>query len=438
MTGTSAIKPFQPFSLAFRTKPQAMDPSVEVSCTDADIARQCPNTKYQHGWRRIVRNFTPSWFSVNMGTGIVSILLHNLPYNGAWLYWLSVSLFATNVLLFTLFLAISTLRYTLYPRIWTAMINHPAQSLFLGTFPMGLATIINMTVYVCVPAWGPSFARLAWALWWLDAALSLATCTFLPFALMSLHAAGSTSLASMTAAWLLPIVSPIVAAATGGVVAEALLPINPSHAATTVLASYVLWGTGVPLALAVLVIYFHRLAVHKLPAREVVVSVFLPLGPLGQGGFGVMQLGKVARVLFPVTGTLGGGSADLAARAGEVLYVVGWLMAVVMWGFGLVWLFFAVSTISRCKRFPFNMGWWGFTFPLGVYAVSTVTMGEELPSPFFRVLGTGLSVVVAVLWVGVAAGTVKRAWSGEMFFSPCVKSLDEKMGLMRGQGEEGA
>lgn len=255
---------------------------------------------------------------------------------------------------------------------------------------------------------------------------------------MSLHS--GTELASMTAAWLLPIVSPIVAAATGGVVAEALLPLHPARAAATVIASYVLWGTGVPLALAVLVIYFQRLAVHKLPAREVVVSVFLPLGPLGQGGFGVMQLGKVARMLFPITGTLGGGDEQLAARAGEVLYVVGWLMAVVMWGFGLVWLFFAVATISRCKRFPFNMGWWGFTFPLGVYAVATVRMGEELPSGFFRVLGTGLSVVVALLWVGVAAGTVRRAWSGEMFFSPCVKSLDEKTALMmRREGEgEGA
>ena len=106
------------------------------------------------GWRRIVRNFTPSWFSVNMGTGIVSILLHNLPYNGNWLYWISIILFCLNIFLFLLFLGISILRYTLYPYIWAAMIRHPAQSLFLGTFPMGLATIINMVVFVCVPAFG--------------------------------------------------------------------------------------------------------------------------------------------------------------------------------------------------------------------------------------------------------------------------------------------
>lgn len=110
--------------------------------------------KHFRGWRRVLRNFTPSWFSVNMGTGIVSILLHNLPYNGTWLYWISVAIFCLNVVLFLLFLTASILRYTLYPDIWLAMVRHPAQSLFLGTFPMGLATIVNMIVFVCVPAFG--------------------------------------------------------------------------------------------------------------------------------------------------------------------------------------------------------------------------------------------------------------------------------------------
>ena len=95
-----------------------------------------------------------------MGTGIVSILLHNLPYNGAWLYWISVIIFALNVALFIFFVFISLLRYMLYPEIWVVMIQHPTQSLFLGTFPMGLATIINMVVFVCVPAWGPGTVTL--------------------------------------------------------------------------------------------------------------------------------------------------------------------------------------------------------------------------------------------------------------------------------------
>lgn len=137
----------------------------------------------QRGWRRVVRNFTPSWFSVNMGTGITSILLHNLPYNGRWLQFISYILFALNVLLFVVFLLISILRYTLYPKIWNSMVRHPAQSLFLGTFPMGLATIINMIVFVCVPSWRGDWWKLAWALWWIDAAVSVLCCFYLPFVL---------------------------------------------------------------------------------------------------------------------------------------------------------------------------------------------------------------------------------------------------------------
>ncbi len=93
-----------------------------------------------------------------------------------------------------------------------------------------------------------------------------------------------------------------------------------------------------------------------------------------------MQLGKVSMQLLPRTGTL-------APLAGQILYVVGFFVALIMWGFGLVWFFFAIASISHSK-FPFNMGWWGFTFPIGVFTVATTTLGKEMPSRFFDILGT--------------------------------------------------
>lgn len=75
-----------------------------------------------------------------MGTGIVSILLHNLPWNGEWLRYISYVFFCVNIVLFVVFLGISVARYALYPEIWGAMISHPGQSLFLGCFPMGFAS----------------------------------------------------------------------------------------------------------------------------------------------------------------------------------------------------------------------------------------------------------------------------------------------------------
>ena len=106
------------------------------------------------------------------------------------------------------------------------------------------------------------------------------------------------SLDRITAAQLLPIAAPIVAAGTGARVAE-VLP-NLQESLGTVIVCYVLWGMAVPLAVLVLVIYYQRLAVHKLPPREVIVSCFLPLGPLGFGGFTIMYLGQVARTVFAV------------------------------------------------------------------------------------------------------------------------------------------
>ncbi|KAI9851180.1 MAG: hypothetical protein M1838_004289 [Thelocarpon superellum] len=363
------------------------------------------------GWRRIVRNFTPSWFSVTMGTGVVSILLFQLPYNGVWLYYLSIVFFGLNILLFTLFAIISVLRYTLFRDIWGIMMRHPTQSLFLGTVPMGFATIVNMFVFVCVPAWGDWAITLAWTLWWADVVVAVSVCFFLPFVIMYVH---ETKLSAMTAAWLLPIVATIVASASGGIVADALQ--TPEYALWTMLTSYVLWGTGVPLAMATLVIYFQRLTVYKLPPREVIVSVFLPLGPLGQGGFAVMQLGKVALRILPATHTL-------TPASGEILYTLGFIVALIMWGFALVWLFFAVASISQ-SRFPFNMGWWGFTFPVGVFAVATTTFGRELDSRFFDVLGTVLSIAVVLLWIGIAIGTIARSLTGAMFVAPCLADLE--------------
>ncbi|KAF5026838.1 hypothetical protein F66182_1032 [Fusarium sp. NRRL 66182] len=372
--------------------------------------------KENTGWRRVVRNFTPSWFAVVMGTGIVSILLHNLPYNAIWLQYMSYIFFGLNVLLFTTFLGISIARYALYPEIWGAMVSHPGQSLFLGCFPMGFATIINMMVFCC-KQWGDWVIYLAWAFWWVDVWLSIATCISMPFIVMHRHRPG---LENITAALLLPIVPAVVAAATGGIVAE-VLP-NRHHALTTVIASYVLWGIGESFSACVLALYFHRLTIHSIPPKEVIISVFLPIGPLGQGGYGIQQLGKVAMQSIPESRAF----SQVSPRASETLYILGVFLALVMWGFALIWLSFALISIATMPTLPFNMGWYGLTFPLGVLATCTNALAENLDSSFFKVSTMMISLAVVLLWVVVATRTVKLVITGEMFHAPCLEDLRDK------------
>lgn len=92
-----------------------------------------------------------------------------------------------------------------------------------------------------------------------------------------------SELAEMTALYLIPIVAVVIAATSGGLVAGVLS--NHNHQLWTLVISYIFWGIGTPLSWIVLTLYFLRMTIHKPLKREVIVSLLLPIGPLGLSGF---------------------------------------------------------------------------------------------------------------------------------------------------------
>lgn len=93
-------------------------------------------------------------FSVNMGTGIISTLLHTAPHQLRGMKTIGTVFYVLNIALFLLFLGLSAARYCLYPWVFGRMVRHPVQSQFLGTLPIGLATIVSATALIAVPAFG--------------------------------------------------------------------------------------------------------------------------------------------------------------------------------------------------------------------------------------------------------------------------------------------
>ena len=273
-------------------------------------------------------------------------------------------------------------------------------------------------IIFCCKQWGDGVVYFAWALWWFDVLVSVATAVGMSFIVMTKH--HHTSLQSTTSTLLLPIVACIVAAATGAIVADALP--DPSRALTTLITSYILWGIGQGLSACVIALYYQRLTLYSLPAKELIVSTFLPVGPLGQGGFGIQQMGVVAVKVLPRAGAFRIAGVD-PARCAEALYVIGVFIGMLMWGFALVWVCFALMSLATTKRFPFNMGWWALTFPLGVWGTCTGMLATNLDSAFFRVATTIISLAVLVLWLMVSFKTLRLTISGEMFFAPCLKDV---------------
>lgn len=77
----------------------------------------------------------------------------------------------------------------------------------------------------------------------------------------------------------------------------------------------------------------------------------------------IISLGKQAKVLFALTHSL----PHVQTHPGDVFYIVGVLVGLILWGFAIVWFVVAVMMLAVSGGFPFNMGWWGFIFPVGEY-----------------------------------------------------------------------
>lgn len=87
-------------------------------------------------------NANPALFSMNMGTGIASILLYNLPYNARWLQYIGIAIFLVNIILFVLISTATIIRHLRWKGIFGALGSHVLAGMYWGCMPMGLVTIV--------------------------------------------------------------------------------------------------------------------------------------------------------------------------------------------------------------------------------------------------------------------------------------------------------
>lgn len=369
-----------------------------------------PGTTAAHSRQNLadkIRQFTPNWFAMTMGNGIVFLVLAGLPWHFAGQMALAHTLWVADSALYMVFAGMLLARWIFYPETIRPMLHHPLQSMFLGAVPMGLAPIINGLVMFAGSHAGEAASQLAYGLWCVDAVLALAVAVGVPYMMFT---AQDHAFERITAVLLLPIVAPEVAASSAAVLA----PHVDAHTARfLVAAGYVLWAVSVPLAFSVLTVVFFRLVIHKLPHRDLGPSSWLTLGPIGTGALGLLALRHVAPDAFAGT------AFEATALVAREIGVIGGLL---LWGTGLWWLATAMLFTLRYSRdgLPFNLGWWGFTFPLGVYTVVTFSLYRTTGFAAFAVLGMALAALLGGLWLIVLSRTLRGLARGELFHAPCL------------------
>lgn len=355
----------------------------------------------------IIRNLTPNWFSTTMATGVISVLLETLPFQFRGLHTISIIIFIINIIIFCILTLLTIARYIIFPSLFNITLKHPQQSMFIGAIPIGISTIVNYCALVIIKQYGWG-TNLTFVLWCIQLFLTIFSCFTVPYYIFIHH---SHSLESINCAWILPIIPGVFTAASGGLLANNIG--DTQKALVIIIISYMLMGASLALGFTITVICFYRLAIHKLPAKEVIITAFIPLGAFGQSAYGILELGSACEKVIGDTYIIG---------LGSTAHSMGLIISFMLWGYGLWFLIMAILFIGAYIWFkykqlvPFNMTWWALVFPLGSFTAATIAIGNTLNSLIFHVLGSIFTVILVIIWIIVTIKTIIGIFTGVLLF----------------------
>ncbi|MCX4530425.1 C4-dicarboxylate ABC transporter [Streptomyces sp. NBC_00841] len=331
----------------------------------------------------------PTWFAAVMGTGIVANAAITLPRNFHGLRTATTVVWLGAALLLIL-PAVGYLRQ----RALRLHAADPVMAQFFGAPPMALLTVGAGALLLGRQVIGIEAAlKVDWVLWSLGTALGLATACTVPYLMVTRHRFAPDA---AFGGWLMPVVPPMVSAATGAL----LVPHTPAGQLrlALLLGCYAMLGLGLVAALLGLALIYGRLVHHDAPTGAVVPTVWIGLGALGQSVTVLGALAAVAPSALPAP----------YARGTAVFALLG---GVALWGFAMLWLALATGLTARTIRagLPFAPTWWSFIFPVGACVTATATLAARTGSELFIWTAVVLYALLVIAWVMVASHSLHHA-----------------------------
>ena len=155
-----------------------------------------------------------------------------------------------------------------------------------------------------------------------------------------------------------------MSSSTGGLLAAPLLQFSTSKSLVTLVFATVSVIMGLTLAFMMLTLYFLRLVLHGIPRNAGVVSVYIPLGPVGQGGYSILLLGSGYNALLPLH--YGNSPVLRLETVGQIVSVATLAIAIVLWVMGTLWLIYglmATADVLWNDHVHFKQAFWSLIFP---------------------------------------------------------------------------
>lgn len=334
-----------------------------------------------------------------MGTGILPIALLGLPYDVPAAPTIAAALWALAAALLVAVTATTVVHHRQHRGSLRRYVDDPVLVHFYGAPAMALMTV-GAGAMVAGERWIGSTAALAVlaTLWTAGTVLGLVTAIAVPYrAFTRLGLRGEEAFGG----WLMPVVPPMVSAATGAL----LVPHLPQGQAreSLLLFCYACFGLALLASGVVIALIWHRLLRYGAGPAAAVPTLFIVLGPLGQSITAAHHLGLLAPGVVP-------------APYGTAFESLTLVYGIPTWGFAMLWLSVAALIALRTARggMPFGLTWWSFTFPVATVVTGTSGLADATGLAVLEVLAGALFAALVVAWVAVAVRTVAGIADGRL------------------------
>jgi C4-dicarboxylate transporter/malic acid transport protein len=353
----------------------------------------------------------PNWFASVMGTGIVATAGATLPVHVPGLRGFAAVVWVAAALWLVLLLFAVAAHWMRNPTVARSHAHNPQMGHFYGAAPMALLTVGGGAVLVGKDLIGERAAvDLDWVLWTTGTLGGLFTAISIPYLMFTQYRVEPDA---AFGGWLMPVVPPMVSAATGALLIAHVAP--GTGRATMLYGCYAMFGLSLVASLIIITMVWSRLAHFGTSGTARVPTLWIVLGPLGQS--------------ITAAGLLGANAAlAVDPHLADGMNVFAILYGVPVWGFAVLWIALATALTIRTARrgMPFALTWWSLTFPVGTFVTGTTQLARHTGLPSFGVAAAIAYIGLLSTWCLVAARTFRGGLRGNIFAPPSSDPIKAK------------
>jgi len=338
-----------------------------------------------------LKAFVPSWPSVIMGTGALTIALSlSSKVIPALSYLASVFLIITTAMTVYI-LATWLLRIIHHPKQLWIDLKHPVTGSFIPTMPISLMILALAILQVGPNLIGENLSyKSAYTLFWIG---TVGIYIFSWIIIPLLFQNETVSYDHGTFGWYIPPVSHLIIPVLG----FDLLHIthNGDHVSIIMAISLISLGIGTILFLLVGPNIFHRYLYNSSPKGKMAPTIMIGLAPTA----------ILAIIVVKIIALTGLNPESTISSLSLALWI-----GVPLWGFSIWWLVLStikiITTLVKDKP-HFSLSWWAITFPLGTVSISTGALNKLLKLAALDSVLAGLTITLLSIWIIVTVLTIK-------------------------------